>query len=182
MSMEYEMVLGFWLCFIKEPWGSGSSISNKSEHIKEHEHKSRGHITINKKQLHIMLLMLWGCIVGIFLLHTSSSGLMSRTALSCSFVPSNTITQFGLQSWFNRDRLAESEEDEWQEGTRGVRRRGVRRRREEMCEAESRRWRWSERGRDIRAEGSLKKRERRRCGSKWGWEKGGVENEMWLTV
>lgn len=37
--------------------------------------------------------------------HTSSSGLISRIALSCSFAPSNAITQFGLQSWFNRDRL-----------------------------------------------------------------------------
>lgn len=37
--------------------------------------------------------------------HTSSSGLISRTARSRSFVPSNTITQFGRQSWFSSDKL-----------------------------------------------------------------------------
>lgn len=36
----------------------------------------------------------------------------SRTALSCRFVPSNTITQFGLQSWFSRDKLGERKQDD----------------------------------------------------------------------
>lgn len=41
--------------------------------------------------------------------HTSSPGLSPRTALRSSLVPSNTITQFGRQSWFNRDKLGEQE-------------------------------------------------------------------------
>lgn len=40
---------------------------------------------------------------------TSSCGLMSRTALSCSLVPWNTITQFGRQSWFSSEKLGEGE-------------------------------------------------------------------------
>lgn len=61
-----------------------------------------------------------------FLPHTSSPGLTSCTARSWIFVPSNTITQFGLQSWFNRDKLRQSRQEEDRAPVGGVRmRRGV---------------------------------------------------------
>lgn len=53
-----------------------------------------------------------GGVVAVKLCQTSSCGLISRTALSCSVVPWNTITQLGRQSWFSSDKLAEGRHGE----------------------------------------------------------------------
>lgn len=103
------------------------------------------------------------CEYFVFLAHTSSSGLTSRTALSCSFVPTNTITQFGLQSWFSRDKLGESkQDDEGQEGRGRVKVKEKERRRVgregRMNEAKTRRKRDKERMRGVKG-----KRENSMC-------------------
>lgn len=99
-GFKLYLVLCFWLIFLLFEL-------NRSQENHSHVKMSKNNAFVNFlfRMLKYPSVKLSSVLLMHVLSHTSSSGQTSRTALRNSFVPSKTITQFGRQSWFSRDKL-----------------------------------------------------------------------------